>query len=192
MIRRGKNRKVSKNASSVKVFIINRFPLPYVTFSKTGSQMLDSSTKTCKKRKGKRRKWQVPKTVPKPRKKKKKTEKTLGSYILYQNLKQNAFFFVCFLRVLSFVVPLNYFWTINYLVPVISLFLNYWIDINFVTARGSSAKFFQDGMVAFVVLDKAGRDGVLPNISYQKVIPYGSWLIFKFSRGTCMPMWNVL
>ena len=75
MIRRGKNRKVSKNASSVKVFIINRFPLPYVTFSKTGSQMLDSSTKTCKKRKGKRRKRQVPKTVPKPRKKKKKTEK---------------------------------------------------------------------------------------------------------------------
>ena len=75
MIRRGKNRKVSKNASSVKVFIINRFPLPYVTFSKTGSQMLDSSTKTCKKRKGKRRKRQAPKTVPKPRKKKKKTEK---------------------------------------------------------------------------------------------------------------------
>ena len=55
-------------------------------------------------------------------------------------------------------------------VPVISLFLNYWIDINF----GSSAKFFQDGMVAFSVLDKAGRDGVLPNISYQQVISYGS------------------
>ena len=112
MIRRGKNRKVSKNASSVKVFIINRFPLPYVTFSKTGSQMLDKSTKTCKKRKGKRRKWQVPKTVPIPRKKKKNSE-TLGSYILYQNLKQNTFFLVCFLWVLSFVVPLNYFWTIT-------------------------------------------------------------------------------
>ena len=59
-------------------------------------------------------------------------------------------------------------------VPVISLFLNYWIDKNFVTARGPSAKFFQDGMVAFSVLDKAGRDGVLPNISYQQVISYGS------------------
>ena len=56
MIRRGKNRKVSKNASSVKVFIINRFPLPYVTFSKTGSQMLDSSTKTCKRKERKKEK----------------------------------------------------------------------------------------------------------------------------------------
>ena len=56
MIRRGKNRKVSKNASSVKVFIINRFPLPYVTFSKTGSQMLDSSTKICKRKERKEKK----------------------------------------------------------------------------------------------------------------------------------------
>ena len=56
MIRRGKNRKFSKNASSVKVFIINRFPLPYVTFSKTGSQMLDSSTKTCKRKERKKKK----------------------------------------------------------------------------------------------------------------------------------------
>ena len=176
----------------MEVFIINRFPLPYVTFSKTGSQMLDSSTKTCKKRKGKRRKWQVPKTVPIPRKKKKKQRNTGKLHSLPKLETECFFFFVCFLWVLSFVVPLNYFWTINYLVPVISLFLNYWIDINFVTARGSSAKFFQDAMVAFSVLDKAGRDGVLPNISYQQVIPYGSWFIFTFSRGTCMLMWNVL
>ena len=77
--------------------------------------------------------------------------------------------FMSFVFCSSFKLFLNY-----YLVPVISLFFNYWIDINFVTARGSSAKFFQDAMVAFSVLDKAGRDGVLPNISYQKVIPYGS------------------
>ena len=91
--------------------------------------------------------------------------------------------FISFVFCSSFKLFLNY-----YLVPVLSLFVNYWIDINFVTARGSTAKFFQDGMVAFSVLDKAGRDGVLSNISYQQVIPYGSWLIFKFSRGTCMLM----
>ena len=97
MIRRGKNRKVSKNASSVKVFIINRFPLPYVTFSKTGSQMLDSSTKTCKKRKGKRRKRQVPKTVPIPHKKKKKQRNT-GKLHSLPKLETECFFFlVCFL-----------------------------------------------------------------------------------------------
>ena len=119
--------------------------------------------------------------------KRKKNRETLGSYILYQNLKQNAFFFG--LLFMSFIFCSSFKLFFNcYLVPVISLFLNYWIDINFVTARGSSAKFFQDGMVAFSVLDKAGRDGVLPNISYQQVIPYGSWLIFKFSRGTCMLM----
>ena len=159
MIRRGKNRKVSKNASSVKVFIINRFPLPYVTFSKTGSQMLDSSTKTCKR---------------KERKKKKMTStKNTGKLHSLPKLETEGFFFcllfMSFVFCSSFKLFFNY-----YLVPVISLFLNYWIDINFVTARGSSAKFFQDGMVAFSVLDKAGRDGVLPNISYQQVIPYGS------------------
>ena len=96
MIRRGKNRKVSKNASSVKVFIINRFPLPHVTFSKMGSQMLDSSTKTCKR---KERKTEENDKYQKPyqnRVKRKKNRETLGSYILYQNLKQNAFFLFAF------------------------------------------------------------------------------------------------
>ena len=80
----------------MKVFIINRFPLPYVTFSKTGSQMLDSSTKTCKRKERKKKKMTSTKNRTKTAYKEKKTEKTLGSYILYQNLKQNAFFLFAF------------------------------------------------------------------------------------------------
>ena len=99
------------------------------------------------------------------------------------------FCFVCFIWVMSFVVPLK---LSNYYL-VLDIFFFKLLDRH---KLRHCAKFYQDGMVAFSVLDKAGRRGVLPNISYQQLIPFGSWLIFTSSTGNtcmlCMLKWNVL
>ena len=59
-------------------------------FQRRGSQLLDSSTKTCERKE--RKKKQLTSTASKE----KKTEKTLGNYSLYRDLKQNAFFLFAF------------------------------------------------------------------------------------------------
>ena len=122
-------------------------------FQRRGSQLLDSSTKTCERKERKKKQLTSTKNRTKTASKE-KTEKTLGNYSLYRDLKQNAFFLFAFYEFFL----LWFLSIIDTLLPrTRSLsFLNYWTDINYVTTRGSSAKFFQNGMIAFSVLDKAG------------------------------------
>ena len=64
-------------------------------FQRRGSQLLDSSTKTCERKERKKKQLTSTKNRTKTASKE-KTEKTLGNYSLYRDLKQNAFFLFAF------------------------------------------------------------------------------------------------
>ena len=65
-------------------------------FQRRGSQLLDSSTKTCERKERKKKQLTSTKNRTKTASKE-KTEKTLGNYSLYRDLKQNAFFCLLFM-----------------------------------------------------------------------------------------------
>ena len=64
-------------------------------FQRRGSQLLDSSTKTCERKERKKKQLTSTKNRTKTASKE-KTEKTLGNYSLYRDLKQNTFFLFAF------------------------------------------------------------------------------------------------
>ena len=64
-------------------------------FQRRGSQLLDSSTKTCERKERKKKQLTSTKNRTKTASKE-KSEKTLGNYSLYRDLKQNAFFLFAF------------------------------------------------------------------------------------------------
>ena len=64
-------------------------------FQRRGSQLLDSSTKTCERKERKKKQLTSTKNRTKTASKE-KTEKTLGNYSLYRDLKQNAIFLFAF------------------------------------------------------------------------------------------------
>ena len=64
-------------------------------FQRRGSQLLDSSTKTCERKERKKKQLTSTKNRAKTASKE-KTEKTLANYSLYRDLKQNAFFLFAF------------------------------------------------------------------------------------------------
>ena len=77
-----------------------------------GSQLLDSSTKTCERKERKKKQLTSTKNRTKTASKE-KTEKTLGNYSLYRDLKQNAFslfalyefFLLWFLSIIDTLLP---------------------------------------------------------------------------------------
>ena len=81
-------------------------------FQRRGSQLLDSSTKTCERKERKKKQLTSTKNRTKTASKE-KTEKTLGNYSLYRDLKQNAFslfafyefFLLWFLSIIDTLLP---------------------------------------------------------------------------------------
>ena len=160
MIRRGKNRIVSKNA-----FFCERIYYKQISF--TLCYLMQHSIvrfihKDLKKNgRGKEANDKYRKLYQNRIKKKEKNSENTGKLQSLPKLETECFFFVLFafyeLCLLQFLSNCQ---------TITSCSISFFFKLLDRHKLRHCAKFYQDGMVAFSVLDKAGRRGVLPNISY--------------------------
>ena len=111
LIRRGKKSQ-QKRIFLWTVFIINRFPLLYVTFSKTRQSIVRFIHKDLWK-KGKEKEATDKYQKPYQNRLKRKNRENTGKLQSLPRPETKCFFFVCFLWVFSFVVPFNNWHTIT-------------------------------------------------------------------------------